>query len=261
MMTGTRDRLFGFKLEHGVAENWDAVLRWYDLPRDGNAPLKATSFTVAPRDGYFVTKAINEKGLYPRMDGSISATLAGQFGGTTYVRVAYSHVERNPMRQVLRIHLIKVEGGRASLVPGGSTTLRAASPAGSMLEVVAVEPDHFDLPDGSVPRPVLYYWKETERTPPDGAPGDGWGKVTARGRMVRGLADWSEPFVLSRNPDGSERSWNAFALTGDYGRGAFFHHPHDGGKAYRYLAQWTETTFAAGRWTWVMHTNVVGVDP
>jgi hypothetical protein len=141
--------------------------------------------------------------------------------------------------------------------------LRAATDTGSIVEVVAVEPDYFDLPAGFIPRPVLYYWKETDKTADNGVPGNGWGKVTVRGRLVRGLSDWSEPFTLSRNPDDSERSWNAFELTGDYNRGAFFYEPANAAKggSFRFLAQWSETTLTGNQWRWVMHTNVVSVDP
>jgi hypothetical protein len=72
MMTATRERLFLFNLEHGVPDNWDAVIRWYDMPADGNSPLRnGGKLMIAPKDGFFVTKAINENGPYPRMDGSV----------------------------------------------------------------------------------------------------------------------------------------------------------------------------------------------
>lgn len=265
MMTGTRERLFLFNLEHGVSDNWDAVIRWYDMPPDPNAPLRSGGqFMIAPRDGFFLTREMTSKGANLRMDGSVSLTLVGQYAGATYLRVAYSHVERTPApRQIVKTHVVRIAGNTASLMPGGSVMLRAASDAGSIVELVVVEPDHFDLPARFNTRPALFYWKETEFTPPDGVPGNGWGKVMVRGRMVRGLADWSEPFTLSRNPDNTPRSWNAFELTGDYNRGAFFYEPAGPGTVgrFRYLAQWSETTLTEGKWRWVMHTNVVSVDP
>jgi hypothetical protein len=265
MMTATRDRLFTFNPEYGLPDNWDGALRWYDMPADGNAPLrKAGELIVAPKSVFFITKQMGASGPEPRFDGSVAITLVGQYADATYVRISYSHVEKTPVpRQVLRTLVVRVAGNTASVVPGSAVTLRAASDTGSIVEVVAVEPDYFDLPAGFVSRPVLYYWKESETTPQNGVPGNGWGKVVVRGRMVRGLNDWSEPFVLSRNADDSERSFNAFELTGDYNRGAFFYEPGADGRPgkFRYLAQWSETSMIDGRWRWVMHTNVVAVDP
>jgi hypothetical protein len=257
--------LYVFNLQDGLPDNYDAVLRWYDLPRDGTAAIKANGpFMIAAKDGFSFLKEIDGKGAAIVGDGSVSITVAGRYGDETFLRVAYPHIEKVPvLRNVLRIHLVRVAGNRASLVPEGSLTMRAASTNGSILDLVASEPDYFGLPSELADRPILYYWKETEATPANGLPGDGWGNVVVRGRIVRGLSHWSEPFVLSRNADNTERRWNAHKRTGDYNRGAFFYEPPRGdnvGKL-RFFAQWIETPLKAGKWDWIMHTNVVTVDP
>jgi hypothetical protein len=263
MMTATREQLIVFNLQNGLPNNYDAVIRWYDLAKDGGLSKPNGPFMVAAKDAYSGQKEMRGNTPTAVDDGSVAIAVAEQrrsaAGSETYVRVAYPHVDGG--RQVVRTHVVRIAGNSARLVPERSLTLSAESGTGSVLDFVSVESNSFDLPSAPTARPVLYYWKETEKTPVDGLPGDGWGKVVVRGQIVRGAqSEWSEPFVLSRNPDNTPRSWIGQRRTGDYGRGAFFYDP-SAADSFRYLVQWVETPFSGTRSGEILHTNVVSIKP
>ena len=78
--------------------------------------------------------------------------------------------------------------------------------------------------------------------------------MTVKGRVVQDASNWSAPFTLSLEPNGTARSWSNYRVAGDYTKGAFFFDSAEPSRPLKFLAQWTETPPDGTR---TLHTNVV----
>jgi hypothetical protein len=158
-------------------------------------------------------------GLPIRQPGVLAPALSRvrASGPDDVVRLTYMALDEQG-RQVQRVVLVRVtRDGKATATP--QRTFVAEDPKGSLLQAAFVEGERAD--DDT----TLLYWMET-------APGTG--RMFARGAVVRGEADWTEPFDLSLK-DGQRRQWTPHGeWLGDYIKGAAFY--RDG--AVHLVAQW-----------------------
>ncbi len=228
VMTSTRDgRLF---LCHAVgmdAKSLKCRLYWLDPPWT-KAAGEADVFYGNPEKPENRCVQIASDLLVPRVGqpNVVPPTLsrvAGGPGGHT-VRLAFPSVEGG--RQVQRVVTARIDG-RERLRTEPGPTFEAEDPRGSVLQAVFVETDRIEFPRDS--DAALLYWMET-------APAGG--EMVARGVLVRGERQWSEPFHLSV-AGGKRRAWKPHGeWLGDYMKGAFAFD----GESLLFLAQWPESS-------------------
>jgi hypothetical protein len=133
-----------------------------------------------------------------------------------FVRVVYPRVES--LRQKLVVQDLKRFTDGHFEAWSTQLKLTATPPAGSLMSAVLIEPDYYELPQGSSGSRSLLYWHETTLSP--AAPNDAadWGSTRIRAlEMMGGVGGYSGPPITNVGTP-----WTGYDRPGDYVAGAFF---------------------------------------